>query len=418
MSSGVVHMSDVKRNNGPAGLHAHAKRDYFRGYQTKNMIKGAGGGARGVDFQDFEAENKDKDANTPKSGQQQQAQGSRKKSTAEHKQEQHAGGAIPENIIAEMLASQQQQKVDAAVNEISDRDPDHQKKKQQQQQQHQEQPEQDTPQTTKPEETWQAPAPAANVDVAPANDPVHHQAVLSSIAKMLADPNLERQVYGAFSMTQPEHMKKTLGTPVRVAKHLLVLSSRMLEKGDPRPGVVEYLAGTFLALGPEFGRRAFKDFSVNIGIGSIYPLEVREKLIALNEGFLPTMKCRFTASKRVLQAKVKQAIVLEYPEDMIIKEFAVKGGTRQGYQLAPLKEKGKHGLRFFVPGTFAVLLLGTDAMGMERLEEIKVEVAADAAAVAAPAAAALTVPTLGQRPKGSFFEKIRQERAARERGGT
>ena len=65
-----------------------------------------------------------------------------------------------------------------------------------------------------------------------------------------------------------------------------------------------------------------------------------------------------------------------------------------------------------------MLLLGTDAMGMERLEEIKVEVAADAAAVASPAAAALTVPTLGQRPQGSFFEKIRQERAARERGGT
>jgi len=391
-------MADV-RAPGAQGLHGHALRDFYRGAQTKNLIKGADGGARGVDFQDLEGENKDKEANKAAKG---GAQGSatRRRSPAQERAQE--GGQTPENILQEMLAANQQAKVDSTVQEVESQDQKDKKRKHPQPHQPTEDPE---------SEEGPASTDGATVELLQEpSDDAHQASILSSISRLLADPSTERKAFGALALTNPELIKKTLGSPVRVAKHLLVLSSRMVEQGRPRDDVLGYLTSTFLALGTDFGKRTFKDFSVNIGIGTFYPLEIRERLLLANEDFLPTIKCRFTSSRRLMAAKVKETIVLEYPEDMTITEFAVKGGTRKGYVLAPLKEKGKHGLRFFVPGEYKVLIMGHDPRGIERMEEIKIDVAAADVAAPPPVAKA---PTAAQ-PARFSFDRLKQARETQE----
>ncbi|MBI5497979.1 MAG: hypothetical protein HY904_23450 [Deltaproteobacteria bacterium] len=389
-------MTDIKRpppSPSAGGLHGHAKRDFFRGAMTKHLVKGAAGGARGVDYQDFEAENRERAANAPRTA---SATGPDAVGAADgdggggRQQQQQAQGTSDFINYDAVQAPVVKDGTPAALKE------EEKKKKKLQQQQH------DPDKEGSGED-----AEAGGVDVlAEPNGALHHQQILSSIARLLADPNTERQVYGAFLLMDPEQMKKTLGTPIRVAKHLLVLADRMVQRGQPRTDVLDYVAGTFLKLGPEFGKRAFSDYSRNIGIGSIYPLEVREKLVLADDKFLPTLKCRFTSSKRMLAGKVKETIVLQYPDDVTITEFAVKGGTRKGYQLVPMKEKGKHGLRFFEPGPYQVLIMSTDPMGFERMEEIRVEVTG---VVEKPAAANPGVP----RPTARFsFDRLRQQREA------
>lgn len=381
---------------GAQGLHGHALRDFYRGAMTKNLVKGADGGARGVDFQDLEGENKDKEANKAKGGSA-QSSASKRRSPAQEKQAQESG-ATPENILQEMLAANQLAKTESTVQEVESQDQRQQKKKSV------------TQQAREDSQQHQDDADPAATDgatselMADPTDAAHQASILQSIAKLLADPTTERRAFGAMALTDPELMKKTLGSPVRVAKHLLVLSSRMVEQGRPREDVLNYLTQTFLALGTDFGKRAFKDFSVNIGIGTFYPLEIRERLLLADDDFLPTIKCRFTSTRRMLATKVKEMVVLEYPEDMTLTEFAVKGGTRNGYVLAPLKEKGKHGLRFFEPGEYKVLLMGHDAMGIERMEEIKVDVTG--ASTARPA------PVEAKAPAKFSFDRLKRSREA------
>lgn len=358
-------MSDVKRPLANGFMHAHAARDFHRGFATKNVVKGAGGGARGVDFQDTEADFKER---LEKAG----------PATSTGMQDKDAASSADDAQSATQAAMSQAAQ-DAANAEAVVVDAQLQRDKI------------ETPQEIKDEEKKRkklilkdddhreeqaeiAALPDEEITGEPEGDAQRAQ-MLHNIQRLLQDPTQERRAFGAFVLTEPELMRKTLGTPVRVAKHLLVLSSRMLkEKQQERGHVVDYLAGTFVALGPDFGRRAFKDFSANIGIGSIYPLEVHEKLILVQDNFLPTTKCRFTSGKRMLTTKVKVPIVLEYPEDIRITEFAVKGGSKSGYQLAPMKEKGKYGLKLFEVGEFRVLMLGIDTMGFQRLEEIRITV--------------------------------------------
>jgi hypothetical protein len=350
-------MSDVKRP--PQALRAHAARDFYRGFMTKNLVKGAGGGARGVDYQDFEADFRDRQA--------------REKSGVDQDTEQRVAAAESSRQQAERDASEVVL-VDAVQAPTEKHNPlnpikgEEKRKKQQ-------------PGAQQDQESSQGEgAEEADTDLlGEAYDHAHEQHLLNSITKILADPTAEHRVFGALVLQDPEQMRKTLGTPIRVAKHLLVLAGRLMERGQTREQVVDYLAQTLLKLGPGFGGRAFKDFSHSIGIGSIYPLEVHEKLVQVDDKFLSTLKCRFTNGKRILQGKVKDVVVIEYPEDLVITGFAVKGGSRHGYQLAPLKEKGKHGLRFFHPGEYRVLLTGVDPMGFERLEEIRITVTGEAA---------------------------------------
>ena len=347
-------MNDVKRP--PQALRAHAARDFYRGFMTKNVVKGAGGGARGVDYQDTEADFKDR-LSREKGGVDDEAmQRVAAAATADQQQsERNASEVVLYDLVQN--PTEKSNPVDAVQE-------DERRKKQKW----------SGPGAPPEKKEDEEAAPEEAELLGEAYDEAHEKHLLNSITKVLADPTEEHRVLGALVLQDPEQMRKTLGTPIRVAKHLLVLAGRLMERGQSRDQVVDYLAQTILKLGSEFGGRAFKDFSFNIGIGSIYPLEVHEKLVQVDDKFLATVKCRFTTSKRMLQGKVKETIVIEYPEELVITGFAVKGGSKHGYQLAPLKEKGKHGLRFFQPGEYRVLLTGIDPMGFERLEEIRVTI--------------------------------------------
>jgi hypothetical protein len=359
-------MADVKQPRFVAPDHrtAHSLRDFQRGFQTKNMVKGAAGGARGVDFQDHEAEFMDrvKDGKAAAVGGAGGGSGAGAESRAEvlaqqvaaaQAQSSDTSAVVPTDVVQPQFV-QRQDKVEVKEDPKKRKFTGSEQRK-----------EEDQPDESQLEELFDSvPTGAAERE--------HLQKV---IERLLQDPMHERRAFGALFLTQPEDIKRVMGTPVRAAKHLLMLASRMVAHQRPREEVVNYLAETFIAFGHEFGRRAFKDFSVNVGIGSVYPLEVRERCVAINEDFLPTTtRVRFTSSKRWLQGKIKETLVLEYPEELVITEFAVKGGTRPGYQLVPMKQKGKHGLRFFVPGEYLVLLLCQDALGFERLEQVKVTV--------------------------------------------
>ncbi|MEW5854667.1 MAG: hypothetical protein AB2A00_38180, partial [Myxococcota bacterium] len=373
-------MSEIKKPLAGGSLRAHAARDFHRGFQTKNLVKGAAGGARGVDYQDHDAEYLERRAKSV------EAQGG---ATAKAQEVGEQNAALKERMAQVQSATAQAERNPAEVVltdlvqaprdkvEVEDKPQDERRRPKLRPRQESEEP------TDQP--SAELAAPENELLVEP-NSPAHEQHLLSSIAKVLQDPTAEHRVFGALVLQDPAQMRQSLGTPSRVAKHLLVLAGRLIERGQERPGVVEYLARTFLALGPEFGGRAFKDFSGSIGIGSIYPLEVREKIIEIDDRFLPTTKCRFTSGRRILQGRVKEMITIEYPEELRITSFAVKGGGRSGYQLAPLAEKGKYGLRLFQPGEYRLLLLGVDAMGFERMEELKVMVtAAEEPKPAAPA---------------------------------
>lgn len=365
-------MSEIKRP--PPALRSHAARDFHRGFMTKNLVKGAAGGARGVDFQDPEADFKErleKAGPTKEGGGADAAQVDREAAAAQ------AQAASQAAANAELQAQQEAQLPKDRV-ETQHHTPDEERKKKKLVL-NPDDPSQDHREKTEvPDEEL----------LADADSEEDRAQKLETITRLLHDATQERRVFGALVLQDPETMRKVLGSPIRVAKHLLVLAGRLLEQGKPRAETVEYVAKTFLTLGGEFGRRAFRDFSGSIGIGAVYPLEVHERLVLLDDNFLPTVKCRFTSGKRILTGKVKEAMVLEYPEDMRITAFAIKGGGRVGYQLAPLREPGRYGLRMFMPGEFRVLVMGVDSMGFERLEEIRLQVTGDAPVVAAPAAVA------------------------------
>jgi len=356
-------LNDIKRpapQGGAESLGAHSARDFNRGFMTKNIIKGAGGGARGVDFQDAEADFLSRGEKPAAGGPVvAEAQASPQGNDAEARA---LAAQNAERLAQELAAEFAQLQRDKVETPQEYKDEEKKKKKLALREENHN------------SENEAAAIPDEEVLAEPVDDD-HRAHLLANIARLLQDPTAERRVLGALALTDPEQMRKTLGSPVRVAKHLLVLAGRMLkEKEKERGYVVEYLANTFLALGPEFGKRAFKDFSGAIGIGSIYPLEVHERLLLTDDKFLPTLKCRFTSGRRVLKGMVREMILLEYPADMRITEFGVKGGCKTGYQLTPLKERGKYGLKLFEPGEFRLLMLGVDTMGFERLEELRIQV--------------------------------------------
>jgi hypothetical protein len=390
-------MSEMKPK--PVNANEHMVRDFMRGFQTKNVVKGAGGGALGVDYQDADAEFMERLKNAAgvkaKGGASGGgAEGERPPPAVNSGMTQQVEQQIRNDLLMAEIAAHNLNisatTVQHTQQALQHKDDEKKKRKPT--------AENPTDDPENPEDQAEAESAGADVDVlAIPNDEAHQRLILDNIAKILRDPGAERRVFGALALTEPEHMRKTLGTPVRVAKHLLVLAGRMIEKGHERTAVVEYLAGVFLALGGDFGRRAYKDFAGGIGIGAVYPLEVAEKLIALDDKFLPILKCRFTSGKRWLQGKVKEALPIEYPEDLIITGFALKGGGKPGYQLVPRKEKGKHGLRVFEAGEFKLLLMGVDPMGFERLEELKVTITGQPTA-SPPAGAAPARPPL-QNPR-------------------
>lgn len=359
-------MSDVKHT--PGGRHAHSLRDFNRGFQTKNVVKGAGGGARGVDFQDTAGEFLDRINNPGNATEGDPQQSSRPKAPHAEALQQVAAtkaaassAAVDPSLVVPVDTVQVQMAAQASKAEIKD-DPKKQKFTGEQRRD-------DEPLPTDEEiEALLEEEPAGE------NAEAAREHTLSVIARLLADPMTERKAFGAVALTNAEEIKSLMGTPVRCAKHLLVLAGRMLKRGQPREDVLNYLASTFVAFGEDFGRRAFKDYSQNIGIGLVYPLEVRERLVLAHEDFLTTLKCRFTSGRRMLSGRARDVIILEYPEDLMITEFAVKGGSRAGYQLAPMKAKNKHGLRLFEAGEYRVLLMGVDAHGFERMEEIRITV--------------------------------------------
>jgi hypothetical protein len=366
-------MSDIKQPRfvAPDQRGANALRDFVRGMQTKNMVKGAGGGALGVDYQDSEAEYAARKANTPvesKSGQHKHHRAF-KEMQAANQQLQAKDSSDPAQVVSQDAQISPAQRPQTPL-DIREDDP-RKKHKFSGGNRHDDE---ELPSEDRLDDLLSQ--DLSTMELA------ERDYLLHILEKLLQDPTTERKAYGALALTQPDDIKKLMGTPVRCAKHLLILAGNFIKNGAPREDVLTYLAEVFMAFGTDFGRRAFKDFSINVGIGAVYPLEVRERCLSLKEDFLPTTtRARFTTTKRWLQGKIKETIVLEYPADLILTEFAVKGGTRNGYQMLPLKEPGQYGLRFFIPGEYQLLLLCQDPLGFERLEQIRVTVEGQVAAI-------------------------------------
>ncbi len=183
------------------------------------------------------------------------------------------------------------------------------------------------------------------------------------------------------SLRDPESIQRALGAPASYAKHVMILAEAFRRTtGATRSEALSYLGAMFVGLKDRsFGRLALKEFGPSTGILDIYPLEVMEHVLENHPGYLPkagfgTIFRKEGEERRKLVAKVDEEIVLEYPESLKVRGFALKGGGCPGYVFEPGAEPGQYRLVFSSAGRFDVLLSATNRAGYTMIDRLEVEV--------------------------------------------
>jgi len=186
---------------------------------------------------------------------------------------------------------------------------------------------------------------------------------------------------GDTSLTDPDEIRKVLGTPTAYAKHVMILAEAFRRAtGATRREAIEYLATMFVATAePTFGYLSLKEFGPSTGIVDIYPLEVLERLLDRYPGVLPKVGFGklfangWTASDP-LRTDTETPLLLRYPTEMRIRGFALKGGGRPGYMFSPADEPGTYELRIQSPGRYEILVSATNRSGYTVIDRIEVAV--------------------------------------------
>lgn len=236
---------------------------------------------------------------------------------------------------------------------------------------------------------------------------------------------------GDLSITDPDEIQRRYDSPVAYAKHCMILAEAFRRStGATRDEAISYLGRMFVATRDRgFGRRALKEFGPSSGIVDLYPLEIIEHVLETYPGFLPKFGFgRFfqrTEHER-LETDTATALILEYPAELKIRGFALKGGGCPGYTFEPADEPGRYRLQIDSPGRFIFLVSCITRTGHTLIERLEVDVRAIAGEAPAPSDAALYPPRDRKKvaawpmppvPALDPFEAMDVERERAERSG-
>lgn len=368
---------------------AHGARDLQRGLQTKNLVKGAAGGARGVDYQDAEGEfleRRDKAGGASarsvyQEGQAKNAERLHQARRAEQAKEALQGSAAdtqddtfdPRKLVNQQAApketpEQQRQKLE--VEKL--------KKKLLGQGDSEDETDDDDDDAEDAEEDADGAvneASDSSVFADASVDRATRKARAEVLARLLDDPEVEMRVYGTVHLRSAQSLREVFKTPLRIARHLNVLAQRLATSPEQRAGVVSSLADTIVELGPGLGRRSLSSFMHGVGIGEVYPLEVLEHIVLHHPRFLPQTGLRpFLTSPPRLEGEEGVPIEVRCDPALKLTGFALKGGGFPGYAFEPQKEPGCFALNIDTRGRYTLLLLAVDAAKNESLQELRVRV--------------------------------------------
>lgn len=369
----------------------HSARDFNRGLQTKNLVKGAAGGARGVDYQDHDAEYLERrDSSAAQNAKSAAATAKTHQAVQQAqvkevlKQQEIAATGVPggtpdsaddqfdprmilnHNAVTKETPEQQRQKLEAEKLKKKLLDPN-------------------APDDDDESDEEGAPDDEAAADDTPEEGPtvfadahtdrVMKKASADIVARLLDDPEVELKLYGTLAMRSAEDIKEAFRTPLRVARHLNVLARRLTDGREGRPAAVRAIADTILELGPVFGRRVLSSFQAGVGIGEVYPLEVLEDIVLRSPRFVPHVKLApFLQTPPRVQGTEGEPLEVRCDPALKITAFALKGGGYPGYAFEPAPEPGCFSLLVDTAGRYQLLLLGVDAQKNEALQELRVHV--------------------------------------------
>lgn len=172
---------------------------------------------------------------------------------------------------------------------------------------------------------------------------------------------------GDLDLVDPNEMRRKLGPSVRFAQHAMLLAEARRQDGLPRSEAIAYLAEFFLRCNDRvYALKAVRDFGPATGIIDIYPLELIDHLLDHSPDFLQGVaRGHFVAHAptTAFKGQTGEAILVEYPADLRIRGFAIKGGGRVGYTFEPVDPIGHHEARFDSPGRFEVLVSALGGRG-------------------------------------------------------
>lgn len=184
---------------------------------------------------------------------------------------------------------------------------------------------------------------------------------------------------GDQALTDPNEMKRALGPSARFAQHAMLLAEERLKTGIPRDEAVAFLASLYLGVGDRaYANKALREFGCGTGIIDLYPLEVMQHLLEHVPGFFSSVtKGHFFRAPKTgsYKGRTGEPIVLQYPADLRIRGFALKGGAKPGYVFEPIDPPGTYHLTFNTPGRFTVMVSAIAKNGAVMIEELDVEVA-------------------------------------------
>lgn len=186
---------------------------------------------------------------------------------------------------------------------------------------------------------------------------------------------------GDLSLTDPDAIQRALETPLAYAKHAMILAEALRRStGATRHEAIDYLARLFVAPRDRtFGRSALKEFGPSSGILDVYPLEVVTHVLDHYPHFLPKVsRGRFFHQSgeraQVLRTDTQTAVILEYPEDLKVRGFALMGGGTPGYVFEPADAPGRYSLQVRSPGRWTCSVSGVSRTGHTTVDTLVLQV--------------------------------------------
>lgn len=186
---------------------------------------------------------------------------------------------------------------------------------------------------------------------------------------------------GDLSLTDPDAIQRALETPLAYAKHAMILGEAFRRStGASRHEAIEYLARLFVAPRDRtFGRSALKEFGPASGILDVYPLEVVAHVLDHYPQFLPKVsRGRFfhQSGERApaWRTDTQTPVILEYPEDLKLRGFALVGGGTPGYVFEPADVPGRYSLLVRSPGRWTCSVSGVSRTGHTTVDTLVLQV--------------------------------------------
>lgn len=179
-------------------------------------------------------------------------------------------------------------------------------------------------------------------------------------------------------LTDPNEMKRVLGSPSRFAQHAMVLTAQRQQEGLPREQAVEFLAKLYLGVTDRtYANKALRQFGAATGVLDVYPLEVMQHLLQHAPGFLRKVQLGsfFTqVPKGGYRTELGTPVVLRYDDSLRVRGFALRGGGQPGYLFEPVDPPGTYHLSFAQAGTFQVSISALTKDGHLLIEDFEVQV--------------------------------------------